>query len=159
MRPATAPEVGHRAIADVAKYLTFYLGDEEYAIDILKVKEIIRMLRITRVPSAQHYVRGVINLRGQVIPVVDLRSRFGMAHSDTAAERCIVVVTAGGRSTGVIIDEVSEVVTMKAEDIEPVPDVSKEIDTGYLLGIGRSKEQIRLILDIERVIGVDVQVG
>ena len=139
------------------KFLTFFLAGEEYGVEILKVHEIIGLMPITRVPRAPEYVRGVINLRGKVIPVVDLRQKFGMAREEGVVETCIIVVQAGGVQTGVVVDRVSEVAQIRAEEIEPVPPFGAEVPTDYLLGIGKTAGAaggVKLLLDIEKVLAV-----
>ena len=137
------------------KFLSFYLKDEEYGIEILKVQEIIGLLPITRVPRTPEFVKGVINLRGKIIPVTDLRSRFGMEERETTAETCIVVVRAGGLEIGVIVDKVSEVLDISDTEIEDVPSFGTDVRTDYLLGIGNTNGRVRLLLDISRILMAD----
>jgi purine-binding chemotaxis protein CheW len=157
------------------KFLTFYLADEEYGVEILKVQEIIGMQPITRVPRTPAFIRGVINLRGKVIPVVDLRERFGMPPADTAGEaaeaaaalRCIIVVQVVGLSSdpaksiqmGIVVDRVSEVAAIADGDIEDAPSFGGGVHTEYLLGLGKSagagtdgQGRVKLLLDIDRVL-------
>lgn len=138
------------------KYLTVNLEGESYAIAVLKVREIIRIQKITPVPQMPEYVKGVINLRGRVVPVVDLRVKFGLK-AEMADRTCIVVVQVAlpqGRAVhmGVIVDSVEEVVTLNASDIEPTPDFGTRIDTNYLLGMAKVKGQVKTLLDIDRVV-------
>jgi purine-binding chemotaxis protein CheW len=135
------------------KFLSFFLKDEEYGIEILKVREIIGMLPITRVPRTPEHVRGVINLRGKIIPVTDLRSKFEMEETQESAENCTIVVKTGGIEIGVIVDKVSEVVDIAGSDIEPLPNFGTDVNTKYLLGIGNTNGRVRLLLDIDVVIG------
>lgn len=140
------------------KFLTFSLNGEEYGIGILKVKEIIGMMRITPIPQTSNYVKGVINLRGKVIPVIDLRTRFGMAGTNYAERTCIVVVEIGVSPAvhiGLVVDSVSEVVSIKAADIEETPSFGTTLDTGYILGMAKAGESIKILLDIDRVLGAD----
>lgn len=136
------------------RYLTFYLGVEEYGLEILKVREIIGVLPITRVPRTPPAVLGVVNLRGKVIPVLDLRVRLGMGTATAAeAERpCIIVVYARGVELGVLVDRVSEVVNVADGDIEDAPQFGMELDTEFLLGIAKSEGKVKLLLDIDRVL-------
>jgi purine-binding chemotaxis protein CheW len=134
------------------KFLSFFLKDEEYGIEILKVREIIGMLPITRVPRTPDHVKGVINLRGKIIPVTDLRSKFGMEEMEKTAENCTIVVKSGGIEIGVIVDRVSEVVDIASSDIEPIPSFGSDVNTKYLLGIGNTNGRVRLLLDIDFVI-------
>ena len=142
-----------RSSKDLAgKYLTFFLGDEEYGIEILKVQEIIGLLRITPVPNTPAHMRGVINLRGKVVPVVDIRGRFGMSTVEATKQTCIIVVRTGEAEIGAVVDRVSAVVSIKAEEIEETPQMGASVDTSYLLGIGKTESRVRLLLDIERVV-------
>ena len=147
------PEVGQRL---AGKYLTFKLGDEEYGLEILKVQEIIQMQRITRVPRAPHFVRGVINLRGKVIPVVELRTKFGLGHQEDTDKTCIIVVEIEHEerpvTMGIIIDEVREVVDIAADEIEDAPSFGASVDTEFIMGIGKIGENVKMLLDIERVL-------
>jgi purine-binding chemotaxis protein CheW len=134
------------------KFLSFFLKDEEYGIEILKVQEIIGMLPITRVPRTPDFVKGVINLRGKIIPVTDLRSRFGMEEREITAETCTIVVQAGGLEIGVIVDKVSEVLDISDQEIEDVPSFGTDVSTEYLLGIGNTNGRVRLLLDIDKIL-------
>lgn len=138
------------------KYLTVVLDNEAYGIAVLKVREIIRMQKITPVPQMPSFVKGVINLRGRVIPVVDLRVKFGLK-AEFAERTCIVVVqvklpTEQIVQMGLIVDSVEEVVTLTNEEIEPTPDFGTKIDTSYLLGMAKVKGQVKTLLDIDRVV-------
>ncbi|HEX7019660.1 MAG TPA: chemotaxis protein CheW [Gemmatimonadaceae bacterium] len=135
------------------KFLTFFLAGEEYGLEILKVHEIIGMLPITRVPRTPEYVRGVINLRGKVIPIMDLRRKFGMDHG--GAESCIIVVQLRGIQIGIVVDAVSEVASIAAADIEPSPTFGADVSTDFLLGLAKSNDRVRLLLDIERALSSD----
>lgn len=138
------------------KYLTFSLGDEEYGIGILKVKEIIGMMRITPVPQTPDFVRGVINLRGKVIPVIDLRLRFGMNENGYTERTCIVVVEIDGSGgklhIGVVVDSVSEVLNIKAADIEDTPSFGTSLNTEYILGMAKTGGGVKILLEIDRVL-------
>jgi purine-binding chemotaxis protein CheW len=137
------------------KYLTFSLGAEDYAISILKVQEIIGMMDVTMVPSVPDFVRGVINLRGKIVPVIELRTRFGMERIDQTDQTCIVVIDGPGGEIGVIVDRVSEVLDILGRDIEPPPSFGASVTSAYLLGIGKAGGRVQLVLDIERVLGGD----
>ncbi|MEW6593607.1 MAG: chemotaxis protein CheW [Thermodesulfobacteriota bacterium] len=138
------------------KYLTFVLGNEEYGLSILKVREIIGIMAITGVPSLPPSFRGVINLRGRVIPIMDLRSRFNMAAAEYTSRTCIVVTEvatgAGIKPFGLVVDSVAEVAQYAAEEIEPPPSLGAEVDSHYLLGMAKRNGQVRILLDIERVV-------
>jgi purine-binding chemotaxis protein CheW len=140
------------------KFLTFKLGDESYGVAVLKIREIIRMQKITLVPQMPHYVKGVINLRGKVIPVIDMRLKFGVG-SDAVTERtCIVVVqiekreTATTTSVGLIVDAVEEVMTITESEVEETPDLGGQFDGEYILGIAKIKGEVKTLLDIDSVI-------
>jgi len=141
------------------KYLTVVLENEAYGIAVLKVREIIRMQKITPVPQMPTFVKGVINLRGRVIPVVDLRVKFGVK-AEFAERTCIVVVqvklpTEQTVQMGLIVDSVEEVVTLAANEIEPTPDFGARISTEYLLGMAKVKGAVKTLLDIDRVVAPD----
>lgn len=142
------------------KYLTINLEGEAYGVAVLKVREIIRLQKITPVPQLPDYIKGVINLRGRVISIVDLRVRFGLK-TEFTERTCIVVVQvklATGQTVqmGLIVDSVEEVVSMNADEIQPTPDFGQKVDTSYLLGMAKSKGQVKTLLDIDRVICADV---
>jgi len=154
MSTATAPAAVTSSLA--GKYLTVVLENEAYGIGVLKVREIIRMQKITPVPQMPAYVKGVINLRGRVIPVVDLRVKFGVK-AEFAERTCIVVVQVKLPSDqsvqmGLIVDSVEEVVTLQAGEIEPTPEFGARIDTSYLLGMAKVKGAVKTLLDIDRVV-------
>jgi purine-binding chemotaxis protein CheW len=134
------------------KFVTFFLAGEEYGLEILKVQEIIGMMDITPVPRAPEYLRGVINLRGKVIPVVDLRLRFGMTRAERTSETCIIVVEAHNVQTGIVVDQVSEVLSISEDNIEDTPAFDADVETDFILGIGKSEDRVKLLLDIDRVL-------
>ena len=140
------------ALAQAGKYLTFKLAAEEYGLEILKVQEIIKMMDITKVPRTPDFVRGVINLRGKVIPVVDLRLKFDMETKDTTVKTCVIVVQVRRNETtvtmGIIVDEVSEVLDIAAEQIEPSPEFGAAVDTAFILGMGKVGKKVIMLLDI-----------
>ncbi len=145
---------------DVAgKYLTFRLAEENYGLQILKVQEIIGMMTVTRVPRTPGFIRGVINLRGKVIPVVDLRVKFGLPEQAETEVSCIIVVQVDrGDDTvvmGIIVDEVSEVLDVKAEQVEPAPAFGEQVDTAFILGIGKIGDRVIMLLDSDRVLSSD----
>jgi purine-binding chemotaxis protein CheW len=142
--------------AKAGKYLTFALGQEEYGIEILKVREIIGYMTITAVPQMPDYVEGLINLRGQVIPVIDLRGRFGMEAKEITDQTCIIVVDINheGRAfnAGLIVDHVQEVLNITGDCIDEAPQFGGGVSTDFLLGIGKAGSAIKLLLDIDRVL-------
>ncbi len=146
-----------KAMADKeGKYLTFSMADEEYGVGILKIKEIIGMMPITTVPQTPEFVKGVINLRGKVIPVVDLRLRFGMDSIDYTERTCIIVVEVTGQAEtiqiGIVVDSVSEVLSIKGEDIEETPTFGTKLNTDYILGMAKMDGGVKILLDIDRVL-------
>jgi purine-binding chemotaxis protein CheW len=138
------------------KYLTFTLDKEEYGIGILKIKEIIGMMPITPVPQTSEYVKGVINLRGKVIPIIDLRLRFGMDKAGYTERTCIVVVEAEADSgmtlIGIVVDSVSEVLNIRAELIEDPPTLGSDLSTGYILGMAKTEGSLKILLEIDKVL-------
>lgn len=141
------------------KYLSFFLGCEEYGISILKVKEIIGMIQVTPIPQTPDYVKGVLNLRGKVIPVIDLRLRFGMNRAEYTDRTCIVVVEVGSSSgslhIGTVVDSVSEVINIKSSDIEDTPGFGMTLSTEYILGMAKMAGGVRILLDIDKVLNTD----
>ncbi len=160
-RGATAPgyEGTEYEITREGKYLTFRLGDEEFGIAILKVREIIGMMSFTPIPRTPDFVKGVINLRGKVIPVIDLRLKFGMESIPYDDRTCIVVVEVGfgegATSIGIVVDGVDEVANVKSEEVEATPSFGVSLDTAYILGMAKSGEKVRILLEIDRVLGED----
>jgi purine-binding chemotaxis protein CheW len=140
------------AVSREGKYLTFVLGNEEYGLEILKVREIIGMMEITAVPQTPAFVKGVINLRGKVIPVVDLRLKFGMEEKEITEATCIIVVEVGGVQMGIVVDTVSEVLDITEAQIEDPPRFGTQVDTDFILGMGKVENQVKILLDIERVL-------
>ncbi|PKN53033.1 MAG: chemotaxis protein CheW [Deltaproteobacteria bacterium HGW-Deltaproteobacteria-13] len=134
------------------KYLTFFLASEEYGVEILKVQEIIGRMPITPVPLTSRYIRGVINLRGKIHPIMDLKVKFGMEQTVISDETCIIVIKTSSLMMGILVDKVSEVVNMVSEDIEDTPSFGADVNTEYLLGVGKTGGRVRLLLDIEKVI-------
>jgi purine-binding chemotaxis protein CheW len=134
------------------KYLNFFLGNEEYGIRILQVREIIGILPVTPVPGTPDFMVGVINLRGKIIPVIDLRAKLGMPTRAAARETCIIVVRRQELDLGIIVDAVSEVRQVNGADTEAIMDLGVDVHTEYFLGISKSGGKVRLLLDIDRVL-------
>ncbi len=138
------------------KYLTFRLDNEEYGLEILKVREIIGLMDITSVPKTPDFVRGIINLRGSVIPVLDLKKKFEMGTIEDTEETCVIVVevTLGGKAVmmGIIVDAVSEVLDIKEDEIEDAPAFGTNVNTHFILGIGKVKDEVKILLDIDEVL-------
>ncbi|CCK79257.1 chemotaxis protein CheW [Desulfobacula toluolica] len=138
------------------KYLTFTLQNEEYGIGILKVKEIIGMMPITSVPRTPEFVKGVVNLRGKVIPVIDLRVKFSMESIDYSERTCIIVVEVDSESgtilLGIVVDAVSEVLNIKEQEIEETPAFGTRLNTEYILGMAKMEGGVKILLDIDKVL-------
>ena len=134
------------------KILTFSLGNEEFGIEIRYVTEIIRIQKVTDLPDMPPYVKGVINLRGKVIPVLDVRLRFGLQERDYDERTCIVVVTINDMAVGLIVDSVSEVIDIPEENIEPAPKVKKGEASRFISGLGKVKEDVKILLDIKHLL-------
>ena len=133
------------------KYLTFNLAGEQYGLEILKVQEIIGLMDITSVPQTPDYVRGVVNLRGKVIPIIDLRKKFGLETIEDTEQTCIIVVDVG-MLMGIIVDTVQEVHDIPSASIEPPPQLGMNVDTSFILGMGKVKEEVKILLDIDKVL-------
>ncbi len=159
--PATLQSVNENAAtaqsdARAGKYLTFQLANEEFGIGVLKVREIMGIQEITAVPQTPAHVKGVINLRGKVVPVVDLRLKFGMSTAEYTQRTCIIVTQVQGESgailMGIIVDGVSEVLNLSSAEIEDTPDFGEEIAGRYLLGMAKVKGKVKILLDIDKVL-------
>lgn len=145
---ATSEKASRRA----GKYLTFVLADEEYGLEILKVREIIGMMDITSVPRTPQFIKGIINLRGKVIPVVDLRLKVGISEAERTDHTCIIVVDVGNVEMGIVVDEVSEVLDITEDNIEDAPSFGVEVDTDFILGMGKANEEVTILLDISKLL-------
>ena len=159
-----AMEKGVKGLVDrEGKYLTFALGKEEYGVGILKVKEIIGMMPITTVPRTPGFMKGVINLRGKVIPVVDLRLKFGMEEIGYTERSCIIVVEVAEGSEavlmGIVVDGVSEVLNIKGEDIEETPNFGEKLRTDYIRGMAKMNGGVKILLDIDKVLNTEEMVS
>jgi purine-binding chemotaxis protein CheW len=157
MADATVAQSGGATTADLAgKYLTFKLADEEYGLEILKVREIIGLLPITSLPRTPDFVRGVINLRGKVIPVIDLRRKFELDATADTDQTCIIVVDVAGNfgsvQIGILVDSVSEVLDIRGEEIEDPPTFGSSVDTAFILGMAKAKGTVKILLNIEKVL-------
>ena len=136
-----------------AQFLTFTLGQEEYGVEILKIQEIKGYTAVTPLPNAPPHVKGVINLRGTIVPIVDLRAKFALAAVECTKYTVIVVVQVGGQTVGFIVDAVSDVLTVAAGAIQPTPDCHGQVDTTYLTGLTQASEKLVVLLDIDKVLG------
>jgi purine-binding chemotaxis protein CheW len=138
------------------KFLSFILGEEVYGIPIKKAKEIIGMMEITHIPKMRDYIKGVINLRGKIIPIVDLRLRFGLTERDYDERTCIIVIEVKTQETqrmmGMVVDAVAEVVTIPAGDIEPPPEIGTQVEGAFLIGLGKTKERVIMLLEMDMIV-------
>ncbi len=132
--------------------VSFHLGNEEYGVDISQVQEIIRMVDITHVPRAPHFMEGVINLRGQLIPIIDLRTRFGMSRAEHTKNTRIVVTEIAGKRVGIIVDSVSEVLNLPVENVEEAPEMIAGVGTEYISGVGKMGDRLIILLELQKVI-------
>ncbi|KHK01386.1 chemotaxis protein CheW [Desulfovibrio sp. TomC] len=140
---------------ELLQLVTFGIGDEEFGIDILKVQEIIRTMAITKVPNSPPYVEGVINLRGKVIPVIDLRSRFNMDYHPHDNQTRIIVIELHGMIIGFVVDGVSEVLRIQSNTVEPPPPVVSGIESEYIKGVGKLDDRLLILLDLDKLIPVE----
>jgi purine-binding chemotaxis protein CheW len=147
------------SVAETSQYLTFKLSDEIFALDISKVREVLDYTTITKVPQTPEFMRGVINLRGSVVPVVDMRLKFGMSKTDKSVNTCIIIVEINvDRETtilGCLADSVQEVMDLEPNQIEPAPKIGTRLKTDFIKGMGKRKENFVIILDIDRVFTSD----
>ncbi len=147
------------SVCRAGKYLAFRLSNEEYGLEILKVREIIGLMGITKVPRTPHHIRGVINLRGKVIPVLDLRLKFGMETIEDTQETCIIVVdiahSGGTLQMGILVDAVLEVLNIQENEIEETPSFGHDVNTDFILGIGKIKNEVKILLDIDKILTSD----
>lgn len=139
--------------ADSNQFLTFTLEDEEYGIDILKVQEIKGYSVITRIPRAPSYIKGVMNLRGTIVPIIDLRTKFGLEPTCYDQFTVIIVVVVQGRAMGLIVDTVSDVLNIPANDIQSAPEFSGNMDTSFISGMGKAGDKLIILLDVYKVLG------
>jgi len=142
-------------LSDLLQLVSFKIGEEEFGIDILKVQEINRMLQITKVPNAPGFVEGVVNLRGRIIPVIDLRTRLGMIKKDYDGKSRIIVVELEKATVGFTVDEVSEVLRIPKSITEPPPAMVAGIDTDYITAVGKLEDRMLILLDLEKVFTVE----
>ncbi|HMK43615.1 MAG TPA: chemotaxis protein CheW [Dissulfurispiraceae bacterium] len=140
-------------VSDILQLVTFVLGNEEYAVDILKVQEINRMKEITRVPNSPEYVEGVINLRGKVIPVVSLRKKFSLEERENDIQSRIMIMDIQGITMGLVVDAVSEVLRVPESIVEPAPPMASSISSEFIKGIAKLEDRLIILLDMDRLIG------
>ncbi len=140
---------------ELYQLVTFSIGSEEFGVDILKVVEIIRIMDITKVPRAPAFVEGVINLRGLVIPIIDLRRRFGLSVKAMDQETRIIVIEINGMTVGFVVDSVSEVLRIPASTVEPPPPVVAGLDSDYISGVGKLQDKLLILLDLDKLLSAD----
>jgi purine-binding chemotaxis protein CheW len=145
-------EVLKKQDAELMQLVTFSIGEEEFGVDILKVQEIIRMMEITKVPRAPEFVEGVINLRGKVIPIIDLRRRFGLAARSHDKHTRIIVIEISGMIVGFVVDSVSEVLRIPANTVEPPPPVVSGMESEYISGVGKLEDRLLIMLDLDKLL-------
>lgn len=143
---------GRKVSEDILQLVSFNIGTEEFGVDILKVQEINRMVEITRVPRSPDFVEGIINLRGKVIPIIDLRKRFNLQITDHDKNTRIVVVDIEGQTMGMIVDSVSEVLRIPASTIEPTPEVVTSVDSDYIRGVAKLDNRLLIYLDLAKIL-------
>lgn len=151
--------MGATGITETTQYLTFRLDEEVFALDIAQVREVLDYTNITRVPRTPEFMRGVINLRGSVVPVVDMRLKFGMTKTEQTVNTCIIIaeISIDGDTTvlGALADSVQEVIELSAEQIEPAPRIGTRLRTEFIRGMGKREEEFVIILDIDRIFSAD----
>lgn len=156
---AESTKAGEGGVSRREKYLTFNLAGEQYGLEILKVREIIGLMEITKVPRTPNFVRGVINLRGKVIPIVDLRTKFGIVSIEDTEQTCIIVVDfmeeQSSIQMGIIVDSVSEVLDIDVNDIDNAPRLSASVQTSFIKGLAKTKGGVKILLKIEDVLTTD----
>jgi len=149
-------DTGSRSDGELIQLVSFMLADEEYGVEVLKVREIIRMLQITKMPNTPQYVEGIINLRGKVIPIISMRKRFGLAESKFDSHTRIMVMDVAGGLNGFIVDGVSEVIRIRSGDIQPPPPmVSGNIEQDFITGVFNHQERLLIIMDVDRMFSDD----
>lgn len=144
--------------SDGNQFLTFVLGEEEYGVEILKVQEIKGYSAVTPIPNTPAYVKGVMNLRGAIIPIVDLRAKLSMDEAAYNQFTVIIVVRVGAKTVGVVVDAVSDVLNIPADDVQPTPDFGAQVDARFISGLARAGDKLVVLLDIEKVLGNDASV-
>ncbi|HHV62670.1 MAG TPA: chemotaxis protein CheW [Firmicutes bacterium] len=142
-------------LAEETQLVTFKLGNEEYGVDIMQVQEIIRLTNIVKVPNAPHFVEGVIDLRSRVIPIIDLRKRFGIPECGKTGSSRIVVVNMNDTTVGLIVDSVSEVIRIPVKALEPLPEIATSVDSRFLRGIARVEDRLIILIDLACVLSRD----
>ena len=151
----TAMETAVNEATEIAQYLTFHLAEETYAMDVVQIREVLELLAITKIPRAPEYMRGVINVRGGAVPVIDMRLRFDMPPQETTIDTCIIVLEVvtgqGALVLGALVDSVEEVIELAPSEIEPPPDIGTGLNAAFIKGMGRRDERFVIILDANRI--------
>ena len=145
------PHGNHADISAGNEYLAFKLGEEEYGIDILKVQEIRGYENVTRIANAPEFIKGVINLRGIIVPIVDMRIKFNLGEPSYDQFTVVIILSIAGRVMGMVVDSVSDVTTLQPDQIRPAPQMGTALNTDYLVGLGTLEERMLILLDIERL--------
>lgn len=148
-------EVSQRKDDELLQLVTFSIGEEEFGVDILKVQEIIRTMEITKVPRSPLFVEGVINLRGKVIPIIDLRRRFGLVYKTHDSQTRIIVIEINGLIVGFVVDSVSEVLRIPVNTVEPPPPIVAGLDSDYISGVGKLADRLLILLDLDKLLSTD----
>jgi len=148
----------HEIDGELNQLISFEVGDEEYGLDILAVKEVIRIREITRLPKAPGFVKGIINLRGDVIPIIDLRDRFGLEHREYTDMTRVIVVDVEGKLVGMVVDAASQVVRISPEQIDPPPPIVGGLSVEYIKGVGKLEDRMVILLNIERILTVEEKI-
>lgn len=141
--------------SEILQLVGFKIGDEEYAVDILMVQEIIRMMQVTKVPNAPDFVDGVINLRGRIIPVIDLRTKLGLKRKDVDKDKRIIVVEVSGKTVGFIVDAVTEVLRIPSSITEPPPDIITSVRSEFIKAVGKLEDRLLILIDLEKILSSD----
>lgn len=144
---------------ELSQLISFIVGDEEYGLDILRVKEVIRIREITRLPRAPSFVKGIINLRGDVIPIIDLRDKFDLEHLDYTSMTRVIVVDVDERLVGMVVDAASQVVRIPTDRIEPPPPIAGGLSAEFIRGVGKLDERLIILLDIDRILSTQEKVA
>lgn len=148
-------EIGNEIDGEASQLISFAVGPEEYGMDILRVKEVIRGSQVTYLPKAPSFVKGIINLRGDVIPIVDLRDKFGLPNQDQTSSTRIIVVDVDGRLVGLVVDSASQVVRIQADQIDPPPPIMGRVSKEYIRGVGKLDDRLIVLLNIDNILSDD----
>jgi purine-binding chemotaxis protein CheW len=148
----------HEMEGDLNQLISFLVGDEEYGLDILRVKEVIRIREITRLPKAPSFVKGIINLRGDVIPIIDLRDKFGLESREYTTMTRVIVVDVEDKLVGMVVDAASQVVRIPADQIDPPPPIVGGLSAEYIRGVGKLEDRLVILLNIDRILTTEEKI-